>query len=74
MGDDGVQHSVLEYPHLSAAQIHEAVDTFYKRFYFRPGKMTRLTADMFRDKDVMKRQLREGKEFFKFLLSREQAA
>jgi hopanoid biosynthesis associated radical SAM protein HpnJ len=74
VGNDGVQHSVLEYPHLPAADIHAAVDTFYKQFYFRPGKMSRLTLDMLKDKDVMKRQLREGKEFFKFLFSRDQAA
>jgi len=50
------------------------VETFYKDFYFRPAKMAQLTVDMFRDWDVMKRQLREGKEFFKFLWGRKEAA
>ena len=72
--DDGTQHSVLSYPHLSKEEIFEAVEVFYKKFYFRPGKMAQLTIDMFRDMDVMKRQLREGKEFFKFLWGRENAA
>ena len=72
--DDGTQHSVLSYPHLSKEEIFEAVEVFYKKFYFRPAKMAQLTIDMFRDIDVMKRQLREGREFFKFLWGRENAA
>ena len=69
----GVQNSVLQYPHLSKQDIFEAVETFYKRFYFRPRKMAALFYDMCRDWDVMKRQLREGVEFFKFLWGRENA-
>lgn len=71
---DGVQNSVLEYPHLSSAEIFEAVDTFYKRFYFRPGKMAALFYEMCKDWNVMKRQLREGVEFFRFLWGRENTA
>jgi hypothetical protein len=50
------------------------VDEFYKRFYFRPRKMATLAWDMVKSPDVMKRQLREGVEFFKFLRGRENAA
>jgi radical SAM superfamily enzyme YgiQ (UPF0313 family) len=71
---DGVQNSVLEYPHLSSAEIFEAVDTFYKRFYFRPVKMVSLFYEMCKDWSVMKRQLREGVEFFRFLWGRENTA
>ena len=71
---DGVQNSVLEYPHLTSAEIFEAVDTFYKRFYFRPGKMAALFYEMCKDWNVMKRQLREGVEFFRFLWGRENTA
>ena len=74
VNDSGTQESVLSYPHLSKDEIFDAVEVFYKKFYFRPGKMAQLTVDMFRDADVMKRQLREGKEFFKFLWGRENAA
>jgi hopanoid biosynthesis associated radical SAM protein HpnJ len=74
VGDNGVQDSILEYEHLSSDDIFEAVDTFYKRFYFRPRKMASLAFDMLRDKDVMRRQLREGKEFFQFLWGRKDAA
>ena len=72
--NSGTQESILSYPHLHKDEIFEAVETFYKDFYFRPAKMAQLTVDMFRDWDVMKRQLREGKEFFKFLWGRKEAA
>jgi hopanoid biosynthesis associated radical SAM protein HpnJ len=74
VADSGVQNSVLNYPHLSAQEIFDAVDEFYKRFYFRPRKMATLFLDMCRDWDVMKRQTREGVEFFRFLWGRENAA
>jgi hopanoid biosynthesis associated radical SAM protein HpnJ len=74
LADNGVQHSILQYEHLSSDDIFAAVDTFYKRFYFRPRKMASLAFDMLRDKDVMIRQLREGKEFFQFLWGRKDAA
>lgn len=74
MADSGVQNSVLNYPHLSSQEIFDAVDEFYKRFYFRPRKMASLFYDMCRDWDVMKRQAREGVEFFRFLWGRENAA
>jgi hopanoid biosynthesis associated radical SAM protein HpnJ len=72
--DSGTQESILSYPHLDKEEIFEAVETFYKDFYFRPKKMAQLTWDMCRDWDIMKRQLREGKEFFKFLWGRKEAA
>jgi len=74
LGQDGVQHSVVSYPHLSSEEIFAAVDFFYKRFYFRPAKMAALTYDMLKSPAVMKRQLREGVEFFRFLWGRENAA
>ena len=71
VGNNGVQHSILSYPHLSSKEIFEAVDNFYKRFYFRPKKMAILFFEMCGDWGIMKRRLREGIEFFKFLFGRE---
>ncbi len=71
VGNNGVQHSILSYPHLSSKEIFEAVDNFYKRFYFRPKKMDILFFEMCGDWGIMKRRLREGIEFFKFLFGRE---
>ena len=68
--EHGVQAAALEYPHLSSEQIYEALDEFYRRFYFRPRKMIALLGGMLRDPNVMRRRLREGAEFFKFLRER----
>ena len=73
VGNDGMQHSVLSYPHLTSNEIFKAVDDFYKRFYFRPKKMVTLFFEMCSDWEVMKRRSREGIEFFKFLFGRENA-
>jgi hopanoid biosynthesis associated radical SAM protein HpnJ len=67
----GVQVSSLNYPHLSHEEIFDAVAEFYRRFYFRPRKMWEMTSEMFSSADMFKRRTREGAEFFRFLLSRE---
>jgi hopanoid biosynthesis associated radical SAM protein HpnJ len=69
----GVQRAALSYPHLSSAAIFESVETFYKRFYFRPRKIWSIAGEMVRDRDVMRRRLREGVEFTRFLARRSQA-
>lgn len=71
VANNGVQVSSLNYPHLSHEEIFEAVSTFYRRFYFRPSKMAEMTSEMIRSPEMLKRRLREGMEFFKFLSSRE---
>jgi hypothetical protein len=48
----------------------DSVDEFYRKFYFRPRKMFSLAGEMLRSPDVMKRRLREGVEFFRFLRNR----
>jgi radical SAM superfamily enzyme YgiQ (UPF0313 family) len=42
VNDHGLQISALNYPHLPHREIFDAVETFYRRFYFRPGKMASL--------------------------------
>jgi hopanoid biosynthesis associated radical SAM protein HpnJ len=66
----GVQLSPLSYPNLGAEEIYAAVETFYRRFYFRPRKIVELTAEMMRSWEMTKRRLREGVEFFRFLNAR----
>jgi hopanoid biosynthesis associated radical SAM protein HpnJ len=72
--DHGIQIAPLHYPHLGHDEIFQAVETFYRRFYFRPRKIGAIVAEMLQDFDVMKRRLREGVEFFDFLRERKQAA
>ena len=70
LDDTGVQKSALSYPHLPDTEIFAAVERFYRRFYFRPRKMTAMAGEMLRDFEVMKRRLREGREFLSFLSRR----
>ena len=71
---NGVQIAPLHYPHLSHTEIFDSVETFYRRFYFRSGKIASILAEMMCSPDMMKRRLREGVEFFQFLRERRGAA
>ncbi len=70
----GTQMAALNYPHLSHTEIFESVEDFYRRFYFRAPKIASIVGEMVRSPEMMKRRLREGVEFFKFLRQREVAA
>jgi hopanoid biosynthesis associated radical SAM protein HpnJ len=70
----GVQIAPLHYPHLSHTEIFDSVETFYRRFYFRSGKIASIVGEMVRSPQMMKRRLREGIEFFHFLRERRGAA
>jgi hopanoid biosynthesis associated radical SAM protein HpnJ len=72
--DRGVQIAPLHYPHLSHTEIFASLETFYKRFYLRRGKIASLVAEMIKSPEMMRRRLREGIEFFQFLRSREMAS
>lgn len=74
VGQDGVQISTLSYPDLSREEISAALERLYKRFYFRPRKIAELTYEMMTSPQMMKRRLREGVEFFRFLAGREAQA
>ena len=67
---DGFQATTLVYPELSRDEIHEALDRFYRQYYFRSGPILRIVRSMLEDKDVFVRRCREGYEFFSSLRSR----
>ncbi|TPQ28437.1 MULTISPECIES: hopanoid biosynthesis associated radical SAM protein HpnJ [Cupriavidus] len=71
VNDKGVQLAAISYPHLSKEEIYHGVERFYKQFYFRPGKIWEIVREMLGSWDMMKRRLREGVEFFRFLRSHE---
>ena len=73
INDNGIQIAPLHYPHLSHQEIFDSVETFYKRFYFRAGKIASIVGEMVRSPEMMVRRLREGVEFFQFLREREMA-
>jgi len=64
---DGVQTSALGYPGLPRTEIFDSVETFYRRFYFRPRKIFAIVGEMVRDPALGRRRLREGRDFFRFL-------
>ncbi len=72
--DGGEQIAQLSYPHLPAPVIFDAVEDFYRRYYFRFSKIKDIVWEMLRDWNMMKRRLREGLEFFEFLRHRKEAA
>jgi len=63
----GVQLAAISYPHLSKDEIFHSMEVFYKRFYLRPSKIWEIVKEMLVSWEVMKRRLREGIEFFRFL-------
>jgi radical SAM superfamily enzyme YgiQ (UPF0313 family) len=65
--EHGVQTAMLSYPDLNRTEIYESVETFYKQFYFRASKIAEMSAEMVRSPQVMKRRLREGTEFVRFM-------
>jgi hopanoid biosynthesis associated radical SAM protein HpnJ len=69
----GTQTAAVSYPHLSHTEIFQSVEDFYRRFYFRAPKIASIVSEMVRSPEMMKRRLREGIEFFRFLRDREVA-
>ena len=70
VNDHGVQLAAISYPNLSKEEIFRGVEEFYRRFYFRPGKIWEIVKEMLTSWDMLKRRLREGLAFFRFLHTR----
>jgi hopanoid biosynthesis associated radical SAM protein HpnJ len=70
----GTQVASLHYPHLSHSEIFQSVDEFYRRFYFRASKIAAIAGEMIRSPEILRRRLREGVEFFRFLRERRETA
>ncbi|MGH9082499.1 MAG: hopanoid biosynthesis associated radical SAM protein HpnJ [Acidimicrobiales bacterium] len=67
VSEQGTQLASLDYPHLARTEILDSLDTFYKRFYFRAGKLAEMSAELVRRPQTVGRRLREGGEFVHFL-------
>ncbi len=70
VNERGMQIAPLNYPHLNHTEVLDSVETFYKRFYFRAGKIAEMTGEMLRSPQMMSRRLREGVEFMRFFRHR----
>ncbi len=68
----GIQSFALSYPDLPGNEIFQAVERFYKKFYFRPRVMARMAKTMLFDAEMRRRRLREGAEFLSFLSRRKE--
>lgn len=73
VSNKGVQQASLDYKNLSGGEIFDAVETLYKKFYFRPRPISRIVRSMLKDRDVCRRRLREAREFFGFMKTRKSA-
>jgi hopanoid biosynthesis associated radical SAM protein HpnJ len=67
VSESGTQTAALEYNSLPREEIFAAVEKFYRAYYFRPRPIARIVKTMLTDWQVMKRRLREGAEFLRFL-------
>ncbi len=74
INDNGIQIAPLTYPDLSHTEIFSSVEDFYRKFYFRVPKIASIVGEMVTQPDMMKRRLREGVEFFRFLKERRAVA
>jgi len=70
VANSGIQTSTLHYPDLSSAEIEDAVEQMYRRFYFRPKAIVPIVREMLGDRQMLMRRLREGGEFFSYLKDR----
>jgi hopanoid biosynthesis associated radical SAM protein HpnJ len=68
VNSSGVQEATIGYPGLPREAIFEAMERFYMRYYFRPRPILRIIKDMLKDREVMVRRLREGREFLSFMI------
>lgn len=70
VSERGTQLPALSYPHLGHTEILDSVDAFYRRFYFRAGKLAEMSAELVRRPGMTGRRLREGSEFMRYLRRR----
>jgi hopanoid biosynthesis associated radical SAM protein HpnJ len=68
--DEGFQVTSIDYPHLSHGEVFEAVEEFYRKFFFRPKKIASMLGEMFSDWNQMKVRLGEARDFFGYLMKR----
>lgn len=73
VSEHGVQAAAMSYPHLSHTEMFNSVEDFYRRFYLRAPKIASIVSEMITSPQMMKRRLREGVEFFRFLRERKEA-
>ncbi|GIW42253.1 MAG: hopanoid biosynthesis associated radical SAM protein HpnJ [Candidatus Binatia bacterium] len=59
----GYQKCTVSYPEISAEEMFDAVERFYRKYYFRPKYVFKAVRKMLRDPDERKRMLGEAADF-----------
>lgn len=68
--ESGYQKCTVSYPGLSSEEIFDAVERFYRKYYFRPRYVFKAVKKMMSSPDERKRLLREAGEFLTTLKKR----
>ncbi len=71
--ESGYQRCTVTYPNLSSEEIFDAVERFYRQYYFRPSYIFKSVKKMVKDRGERKRLLREAGEFFTTMKKRRAA-
>jgi radical SAM superfamily enzyme YgiQ (UPF0313 family) len=66
----GYQCCTVSYPEASAEQIFDAVERFYRSYYFRPKYFMKAAKKMVKSPVERRRMLREAREFFSTMRKR----
>jgi hopanoid biosynthesis associated radical SAM protein HpnJ len=69
----GHQKCVINYPHLSNAEIFNSVEEFYDKFYFRPKYILRSIGRMIVDSAERKKLLKEGRQYLSYMRKRKES-
>lgn len=71
--ESGYQRCTVSYPELSAEEIFDAVERFYRQYYFRPSYIFKSVKKMVKSRDERKRLWREAGEFFSTMKKRRES-
>lgn len=73
LDEGGHQKCVINYPHLSNAEIFNSVEEFYDKFYFRPKYILRSIGRMIVDSAERKKLLKEGRQYLAYMRKRKES-
>jgi radical SAM superfamily enzyme YgiQ (UPF0313 family) len=70
LDEAGYQKCTVQYPNLSADEIYQSVERFYRSFYFRPRYIFKSVRKMLTSSEECKRLLKEGRQFLSTMRQR----
>ncbi len=70
--ETGYQKCTVSYPEISAEEIFDAVERFYRQYYFRPKYIWKQVKRMASSREEAKRLLSEGRQFLGSMYKRRQ--